>query len=104
MDSFLNLYKKIKGNPILGYKFEPKRQQGRSVKKLNRLRNEFIHFMPRGWSIELSGLPCIFRDCLDVLSELGETNAMRWECETQFALFKSFIEQAAEVTQVDGSH
>lgn len=104
MDSFLNLYKKIKANPILGYKFEPNGQKGRSIKTLNTLRNEFIHFMPKGWSIELSGMPSIFRDCLNIVSELGEANEVRWENEVQFESFKLLVEKAIEVAQSHESH
>jgi hypothetical protein len=99
MDSFLKLYKKTKANPIVGYRFEPKRQQGRSIKTLNTLRNEFIHFMPKGWSIELSNLPSIFRDCLGIVSELGEANSVRWENEAQFESFKRLVEKAMELVQ-----
>lgn len=54
--------------------FKPSGSQGESVKRLNRLRNEFIHFVPKGWSLEISGLPQIFFDCLNIIEFLG------WEC------------------------
>lgn len=66
LDDFLNLYKKIKGNYMLQYvdskKFVPKAQQGSSVRRLNSLRNDFIHFVPCGWSLEVSGVPHICND------------------------------------------
>jgi len=69
LDDFLNLYKKIKGDLMIQYvdsqKFTPKGQQGRSIKRLNELRNDFIHFTPKGLSLEVSGLPEV---CLDVLA------------------------------------
>ena len=50
MDNFLNLYEKIKSDTILFYvtskKFTPEGTQGKSIKDLNRLRNQFIHFTP----------------------------------------------------------
>jgi len=104
MDGFLNLYKKIKSNPILGHRFEPKGQQGKSIKTLNRLRNEFIHFIPKGWSIELSGMLGIFLDCLDIIRELGQVNAVRWEHEGQFESFKQLVETAIEISQSYASH
>lgn len=78
LDSYENLYKKIKGNRMLMFghskKFAPKGSQGASINKLKDLRDEFIHFVPRGWSLEVSGLPRLASDCLDVIDFLG------WEC------------------------
>ena len=58
--------------------------------------------MPKGWSIELSGIPEIFQDCLDIVLELGEANVVRWESEAQFELFKSLVKQAADISQTHG--
>lgn len=41
-----------------------------SFKRLNALRNDFAHFTPRGWSIELGGLPKIFSDIIDVICKI----------------------------------
>lgn len=84
MDNFLNLYAKLKRHEVLGFKFAPHGTQGGSIKKLNHFRNEFIHFMPKGWSIELSGMPRICLDCLDIIEEL-DTNSlcMRWDDDSQ---------------------
>ena len=75
LDDFLSLYKKIKGNKMLKYidsqKFVPKGTQGSSVKLLNRLRNEFVHFTPRVWMLDLVGLPSMALDCLDVAAFLA---------------------------------
>jgi hypothetical protein len=104
MDNFLNLYKKIKSNEILGYKFCPAGQQGSSVKRLNNFRNEFIHFMPKGWSIELSGIPDIFLDCLDIIKALGNANPSRWEDDLQYRIFNSNIEEAMSKTNEYKNH
>jgi len=78
LDSFLNLYKKVKSDTMLFFvhskKFTPIGSQGRSDKKLNSLRDDFIHFLPRSWSLEVSGLPRICLDCLALMEFLG------WEC------------------------
>lgn len=70
LDDFLSLYKKIKGNLMLMYvnskKFKPKGTQGDSIKFLNQLRNEYVHFTPRVWALELVGLPRILLDCQDI--------------------------------------
>ncbi|MDT8419215.1 MAG: hypothetical protein RQ754_02185 [Desulfuromonadales bacterium] len=84
LDSFLNLYKKIKSDRMLMYghskKFTPQGSQGGSIKKLNQFRNEFIHFIPKGWSIEVSGMPSICIDCLNIIGFLGwESGNVRWD-------------------------
>ena len=79
LDRVLNLYKKIK-NPkrmrfyVHSKPFKPSGTQGKNVKKLNQLRNEFVHFLPKGWSLEITGLPIISLDCLRIIEFLG------WEC------------------------
>ena len=100
MDSFLNLYKKIKKYEILGFKFSPNGQQTASVKKLNYFRNEFIHFMPKGWSIEVSGMPKLCADCLSIIKKLSEESiCARWETETQSNEFKKLLENAIDKTK-----
>jgi hypothetical protein len=99
MDSFLNLYKKIKKYKILGYSFSPEGQQGSSIKRLNWFRNEFVHFMPKGWSIEMSGMPAICWDCLKVIQKIGEGPIqMRWEDENQAILFNELVHTALTKT------
>lgn len=75
LDSFLNLYKKVKSNDMLYFvhskNFVPMGTQGRSVKRLNALRNDFVHFLPRSWALEVSGLPQIALDCLVLVEFLG---------------------------------
>jgi hypothetical protein len=43
---------------------QPHRQ---SFSRLHDLRNDFTHFTPKGWAIELSGLPLIFRNVIEVV-------------------------------------
>jgi hypothetical protein len=38
-----------------------------SFKRLHKLRNDFAHFTPRGWSIQLAGLPGICLDLLEII-------------------------------------
>lgn len=93
MDDFLSLYEKLKKHEILGFRFKSNGTQGRNIRRLNRFRNQFIHFMPRGWSIELSGMPYICGDCLDVVAQLGEHSlCIRWEGEDQCQSFIELLE------------
>ena len=68
LDNFLNLYKKTKGNKMDLYvssrRFKPQNQQGASIKQINALRNEYIHFTPKGWSLNVNGLPSVLIDCI----------------------------------------
>jgi hypothetical protein len=94
MDDFLSLYRKLKKHEILGFRFKPNGTHGGNVRRLNRFRNQFVHFMPQGWSIELSGMPQICRDCLDVVGQLGERSlCMRWESDEQCKSFSQLLEQ-----------
>ena len=51
-------------------KFVPKGQESRSIKRLNKLRNEFIHFTPQGRSLKVSGLPQLCGDVLNIIDFL----------------------------------
>lgn len=100
MDSFLNLYKKIKKHEVLGFKFSPNGQQTVSVKKLNYFRNEFIHFMPKGWSIEVTGLPNMCVDCLAIIEKLSEGPISgRCRNKTQSKKFSGLLKSAIRKTK-----
>ena len=105
MDSFLNLYKKIKKHEILGYKFTPKGQEGSSIKKLNILRNEFIHFMPKGWSTEIAYMLEIFADCLNIIKGIGSGSVSgKWEDEAQAEKFNSLVTESTEKVHGYANH
>lgn len=76
LDTFLNLYKKIKSERMLmnatSIQFIPSGKQDYSVRKLNRLRNNFIHFTPKSWSFDVTDLPKTSRDCLQIIKFLVE--------------------------------
>lgn len=82
LDTYLNLYKKTKGDMMVMYfisrKFIPQGQQGWSIKKLNFLRNKFIHFLPEGWFLEISGLPDIINDCISFIDFLSFESGNIW--------------------------
>jgi hypothetical protein len=51
--------------------------------------------MPMGWSIEMSGMPSICKDSLDIIKELEENFlCFRWADEEQREHFNNFLEQA----------
>jgi hypothetical protein len=83
LDNFLSLYDKVKNPtsfPTVGAAcFIGSPTRDLSMRRLNHIRNEFIHFTPKGWSLEMAGLPQICLDSLDLIRYLGwETNAITW--------------------------
>jgi hypothetical protein len=59
--------------------FRPVGTQDESVTMLNYVRNEFIHFLPQGLSVEVSGLPRVVADCIDIISFLAfDCNNVVW--------------------------
>lgn len=106
LDTFLNLYTKIKSPKMCCYghskHFLPTVNNDRSMKRLNEFRNEFIHFVPKGWSLQLEGLPDICLNCLSVLSFLAwESGNIMWnESEMRSraeAAYKSSVESLTQV-------
>jgi len=70
---FKRLYNEQKRRELgAGKVLDIKVTQRRSFRHLHDLRNDFSHFTPKGWSIELTGLPVIFLDALDVIEEISE--------------------------------
>jgi hypothetical protein len=99
LDDFLNLYKKVKSDRMLMYdhsqKFHPKGTQGGSVKLLNRLRNEFVHFTPRVWALELEGLPAMSADCVEVAEFLAwQSHNVTWSDQDLVQRAKSAFQSA----------
>jgi hypothetical protein len=97
LDSYLNLYKKVKhsqwGRVGGNKRFVPVGQEGSDIKRLNALRNEFIHFTPKSWSLELDGLPRIAASVTRLISFLAvETQNVFWHSvEARDALAQSTV-------------
>ena len=83
LDEFLNLYAKVKDrnnfHTVGAGPFTPSATTDRSLELLNEVRNEFTHFTPKGWSLELAGLPTLCLDTLGLIQFLGwESTAITW--------------------------
>jgi len=86
LDDFLELYeriKKLRPGDMRRYghsqAFRPESRHTRSIKWLNRHRNEFLHFVPISWLIEVALFPKQVHDCLDVIEFLvNESNNIDW--------------------------
>lgn len=63
LDNYLNLYAKVKDIELgcLGgnQRFIPFETEDEDIERLNFIRNDFIHFTPKGWSLQIDGLPRI---------------------------------------------
>lgn len=72
LDSFLNLYKKVKSKETMCFyihskEVTPSSTLDRNMKKLNSLRNDFVHFVPKLLGLEVSSLPEMCIDCLGLI-------------------------------------
>lgn len=105
LDSFPNLYNKIKGENmeslVISKRFRATKDHNRSVKKLQELRNEFVHFIPKGWSLEVSGLPEICLRIIEIIEFLAWVSCnVRWYKTSQKQSAKLVI---AEIKQILGN-
>jgi len=65
-----------------------------SFSRLNEYRNEFIHFTPKGWSLEMGGLPRVCLDALDLIQFFGwESSAVLWHKQVQLARSKRAVKR-----------
>lgn len=83
LDEFLNLYLKVKDpnnfHTVGAGPFVPTGKHDQSMNYLNEFRNMFTHFTPKGWSLQLAGLPRICLDTLEVMNFLGlQSTAVLW--------------------------
>ena len=76
--------------------------QRESFRRLHNLRNDFSHFTPKGWSIELSGLPSIFLDMIDVLDTISaDPWPFRHMDEQELARLRDLLKQLrTQLTQL----
>ena len=108
MDSFLNLYKKIKSDTYIdGEKLTPQGTQGRSIKLLNQLRNQFIHFIPCTFILVRNGLPKMVLDCLNIARFLAyDSKNIAWPEDVGGRMEKAFTaagKAAREMKEVSAS-
>ena len=100
MDFFLELYRKAKSQQILGFRLVTEESQDQSLERLLELRNEFVHLMPKGWSIELAILPGICLDLLAVVDALAQGPlGSRWEDDAQAEHFEGLLGECRALLQ-----
>lgn len=82
LDYFLELYNKAKKH--ISNAGDITTDHDDAMRRLNDLRNRFIHFGPQGWSIELAGLPTICRRAFEVVDALGwNSDFVYWRTQAQ---------------------
>jgi hypothetical protein len=83
LDYFVELYRKTKIHVFLRdtspTKLVATAEHDKAIRRLNDLRNGFVHFGVQAWSIELAGLPTICLRCLEIGRYLGwQSGAVYW--------------------------
>lgn len=102
LENFLDLYNKMKKK----LNFPSTSEIDKSIKRLNDFRNQFIHFTPQGWSLQIDGLPKITEDCLGIVKFLGwEPGHIHWYEENMKNQSVRLYKKAMEViTSVNKNH
>jgi hypothetical protein len=100
--SFPALYEKIKDDQIMSYcggrQFIPTADHDRAIKNLNELRNEFIHFPPQGWGLDIAGSPRVCLLSLDVISFIGwESRHLIFYADNQESRAKKALEKSRAI-------
>ena len=93
LDEFLALYAKVKDplnfHTVGASAFVPGESSDRSFALLNDVRNTFTHFTPKGWSLQVAGLPRMCLDALQLIRFFGwESTAILWHRRVQLVRAK----------------
>jgi hypothetical protein len=95
--NFLSLYSRVKSPKYSECYFKATNEVDFSVKELNKWRNDFIHFMPKGLSLEVSGFTLIVRDVIGIIEFLVyESNRLYQLDEKQKQEIRSLIDMIIE--------
>jgi len=92
-DEYMQMYQNSRTLEITGRE----KQSILTMKDL--LRNNFQHFIPKTWAIEISGMPTVTRDCIRVIEFLAlETNNFQHHLsEEQKKKIESIIKNIREI-------
>lgn len=88
LDSFTNLFEKIQSDKmkknVNSKVFKPTHSQIDCVINLNLFRNEFIHFVPKSWSLGVNGLSNLVVEVLTIIEFLAfESHNIVWSEESE---------------------
>jgi hypothetical protein len=112
LNYFMELYEDVKNDAALPYvhsdRFVSEKQRDLAMKKLNDLRNKWIHFTPKTWSIEALYVARTCRPVLEVLSFLlTRSQALFWNhprlAETARSLLSSLTVKLEEIETIEAA-
>lgn len=66
--NFMRLYSRIKSPKYNHAAFNSSNEIDTSVYELNKWRNDFIHFIPKGLSLEVTNMPLIISDIIKIIN------------------------------------
>ena len=105
LDFFLGLFTKVQASDQMGMYVNsrplvPSEAQVASVERLNRLRNEVIHFVPISMTLSVAEWPAMVRDCCSIIRFLAfESGNVVWRGEdgmgAQTGTLLEMVERAA---------
>lgn len=80
LDRLTELYERVQNEQVLGepFKLPANEQMNKDVEQLNTFRNWFMHFPPHSWSVEVSGMPRIVRNCCAAIEHLAVKHPSFW--------------------------
>lgn len=87
--NFLELYERMKSRT--GFPATP--EIDKDIRRLVSFRNDFMHFTPKGWSIQLAGLPRILANALSVVEHLGWNGHILWYEESDQLAARASLER-----------
>lgn len=95
--TMIDLYARVRRGKCLEdpFRLPAYQEMSADIRKLNELRNEFIHFVPKGWSLEVSGMPQIVQHCCEVIEHLAVTAPTfghHLDCERKARIRKALSE------------
>src|SRR5690606_13248439 len=84
MDNFARLYQKVQRRQNLRSSavepVVPTPERDAAVASLDELRNQFLHFNVKGWSIEVELIRSAAKECIGIASFLvGQSSAVLWQ-------------------------
>lgn len=98
LDDCIMLFKKIQSKSMLknvqSKMFTATESHKYAVKKMNELRNNFIHFIPKDWTIVIGGLPDITQQVIEIIEFLAfKSGNYQWESNREKEHCKNVIEE-----------
>jgi hypothetical protein len=96
LDDFRAILEGVQSESVCRYhgsrKLEPNAEQMKAILDLRGFRNSFAHFVPRGWSISVFGLPEMVCDVTEVIRFLlFESMVFPWVCEKDISRSKKAV-------------